>query len=55
MEGRTPAITSLSKEQNEEETHVNKVTIYNLRSSVKNPPFYLSFKNYDKKCSLLFG
>ena len=44
MEGKTPTIASQYKEKNEEESHVNKVIVYNPRKIVKNPPFYLSVK-----------
>jgi hypothetical protein len=56
-EGKTSTIASLSKEPNEEELYINKVSVYNPRNYVKKPPFYVSIKIMDKfaRCCLIDG
>jgi len=48
MEGKTSTITSLSKEPSEEEMYINKLVVYNPKSYVKNPIFYIFVKIMDK-------
>jgi hypothetical protein len=48
IEGKTSIIATLSEEPNEEELYINKLVVYNPRSYVKNPPFYVSVKITDK-------
>ena len=57
MEGKAFTVSSLTKEQNEEEMYINKLNVYNPRNYVKNPPFYVSVKIMDKitHCCLIDG
>jgi ribonuclease HI len=48
MEGKPSIVANLSKEVDEEDSTVKKVSVHNFRHPLKNPPFYISVKIMDK-------
>jgi len=57
MEGKTSSVGSLFKNLDEYDSYVNRLGVNNFKNSVKNPPFYISVKIFDRidYCCLIDG